>query len=110
MLQITLHLICLLADCQCLWFAGDWLKYDLIDEQTQNSLTAAARVGLVGHTAIAVIAARDVLQTSSQESRDQSATALLTTGAAARGFFLGFLELVRVLAVQTVRDAKSSQI
>lgn len=82
--------------------AGDWLKYELIDEETQRKLTAAASVALVAHCGFAVFGATDCIQ-SSKSGQGHSTTAVQAAVAAARGFFGGAMEFARLIAVQTVR-------
>lgn len=87
--------------------AGDWLKYELIDEQTQSKLTAAAWGGLVAHLGVAVYGATDCFQNHAAETRGQSAREVLTALAAVRGFLVGAMELARVIALKRVREAKA---
>lgn len=83
------------------------MKYDIIDEKTQNILTVAAWAGLAVHTSIAAFVATDCIQNSAADTKSQSATVQLAAVAAVRGFLVGFLELARVAALQTTRDGES---
>lgn len=83
--------------------AGDWLKYDLIDQKMQADLTQAAWVGLVAHGGIGAYAARDCVQ-SAEAEQGRSATPVQVAFATVRGFLVGFMELARVVATQRVRE------
>jgi hypothetical protein len=85
--------------------AGDWLKYNLIDKQTQDNLTIAAWGGLVVHSAIGLYGAADCIQSKSG-AQSQSATFVQATAAAARAFLVGFMELARIVSVQQVRSSR----
>lgn len=63
--------------------SGDWLKYGLIDEQTQRTLTIVAIVGCVFHAGYAVYCARDSIQHPPEGQ--QSTTAPQIAVAAVRG-------------------------
>eukprot|EP00892_Ulva_mutabilis_P006048 jgi/Ulvmu1/3815/UM018_0026.1 len=79
-------------------FSGDWLKYQLIDESTQQLLSNLASVGVLVHSGIGVACARQAIR------RQPDAALPAATIAFLRGFLCGSPELLLVLARNNVKS------
>ena len=76
--------------------AGDWLKYQLIDEPTQQLLTNLASLGVLFHSGIGVACAGQAI------GRYPDAALPAATIAFLKGFLCGTPELLLVLARYSV--------
>lgn len=75
---------------------GDWLKYDLIDEATQQLLTALAVAGVIVHSGIGAACASQAISRAPDAALPIAAIAFL------RGFLCGTPELLLILAQRIV--------
>lgn len=78
--------------------AGDWLRYHLIDEATQQLLTAMACAGVVVHSGIGAAGASQAVSRAPDAAFPVAAIAFL------RGFLCGTPELLLIFARNVVES------